>query len=254
MSSHEEWVAARNKFWMDPAGFLAVNSMHWLSDQPQNFADVSGLWWAEGLTVRATGFEGNPEEQTWELKHNGEVTTPMAGGVLEIASRGAGVILRPRLESSPLFAEFKGIESFDYDPALKVEATLVPNREDIPVDSIIGDIGTVWESAGTLNFNLQGHDFALIGFTRPKPGTLWVIFKDATSGRETYGTGRHLIATQLDADRWQLDFNKASNFPCAYTDFATCPLAPRQNVMPIEIRGGEKKPGFRRSADGVIAQ
>ena len=67
------------------------------------------------------------------------------------------------------------------------------------------------------------------------------VIRDRTSGPETYGAARFLIG-DVRGDRVVLDFNKAFNPPCAFTDFAVCPLPSAQNVLPFPIRAGEKKP------------
>ena len=68
-----------------------------------------------------------------------------------------------------------------------------------------------------------------------------MIFGDATNAKETYGAGRYLYVNQPDSTgQIAIDFNKAYNPPCAFTAFATCPLPPKQNVLPISIRAGEK--------------
>src|SRR5204863_3564833 len=70
----------------------------------------------------------------------------------------------------------------------------------------------------------------------------FIIIKDATSGHETYGAARYLYASPPDASgKTIVDFNKAYNPPCAFTPYATCPLPPPQNRLPIRIEAGEKK-------------
>jgi uncharacterized protein (DUF1684 family) len=68
-----------------------------------------------------------------------------------------------------------------------------------------------------------------------------VIFGDRTNGRETYGAGRFLYASPPVDGKTVLDFNKAYNPPCVFTPYATCPLPPAQNKLPIEIAAGEKR-------------
>ena len=70
-----------------------------------------------------------------------------------------------------------------------------------------------------------------------------MLFRDATSGVTTYGALRQLeVAWPDEDDRVVIDFNRALNMPCAYTDFATCPLPPAENRLPIAITAGEKIP------------
>jgi hypothetical protein len=77
----------------------------------------------------------------------------------------------------------------------------------------------------------------------PAARELFVIFGDTTSGDETYPGGRFLYAPLPREGRTVLDFNKAYNPPCAFTPCATCPLAPRQNPLPVAVRAGEKTYG-----------
>jgi uncharacterized protein (DUF1684 family) len=68
----------------------------------------------------------------------------------------------------------------------------------------------------------------------------FIIFGDATSGKETYAGGRFIYVKHQDANgKVILDFNIAYNPPCVFTPYATCPLPPAQNVLPIEIKAGE---------------
>jgi uncharacterized protein (DUF1684 family) len=68
------------------------------------------------------------------------------------------------------------------------------------------------------------------------------MIADETTDRETYGAGRYLYVSPPDASgKVAIDFNKAYNPPCAFTAYATCPLPPRQNHLPLRIEAGEKK-------------
>jgi len=73
---------------------------------------------------------------------------------------------------------------------------------------------------------------------------LFIVFGDATSGNTTYPSGRFVYAKKPGADgKTVIDFNKAYNPPCAFTNYATCPLPPKQNILPIAITAGEKNYG-----------
>lgn len=254
MNDFSEWIESRNKQWSNPAGFLAVTGMHWLSEQPQSFGDVTGEWWAIGHTVHATGFEGSTGEQTWEIEPTSELMIPMTGGTLEIASRGGNLALRPRLASSKMFEHFNGVVTFDYNPAFKVVATLERNAREVAIDSVIGDIGLSMDAVGVLRFELGGEKCQLTAFSRPNPELLSIIYKDATSGKSTYGTGRNVTAKHIGGDEWEIDFNKSGNYPCAYTDFATCPIAPAENHLSVAVEAGEKTPTFKSTVDGVVTR
>jgi hypothetical protein len=90
------------------------------------------------------------------------------------------------------------------------------------------------------HFTHEGHEVTLLA-THWKEGAPMFVIRDATSGAETYAASRFLIGAP-DGDRITLDFNRAFNPPCAFTDFAICPLPPPQNRLPFAIRAGERKP------------
>jgi len=253
MNNFAEWIETRNKNWSNPVGFLSVTSINWLSEEPQTFTDVTGKWWAIGHEVYTDGFEGQGE-QHWTVKVRDEFTVPMTGGVLEIASRGGQIVLRPRHSDSPALKAFKGISVFEYDPAYAVVAELVEVESNIPVTSSAGDLGISYDSPGKLVFDLHGERVELTAFTRPDPAVLWIIFRDGSSGKTTYGTGRSVSAKKREDGKWDIDFNLSSNFPCSYTDFATCPMAPRENYLTVAIEAGEKTPEFRNTLEGVVPQ
>lgn len=253
MTEFQTWIDGRNSQWSNPTGFLAVTSMNWLNEKPQTFSDVSGSWWAIGHEVRAIGFDGD-DEQVWQIPFGSEISEPMSGGVLEIASRGGRIILRPRNASAPALARFNGVSVFDYNVDLAVEADLIADEKKVGVSSAAGELGNNYNSPGSLRFHINGVELELIAFERADPNNLWVIFRDGTSGKTSYGTGRSVTAVKQPGGKWAIDFNKSANFPCSYTDFATCPLAPRENYLAFEIAGGEKTPSFRITSEGLEEQ
>jgi uncharacterized protein (DUF1684 family) len=111
----------------------------------------------------------------------------------------------------------------------------------------------VYDAPGVLEFSWRGEEFALTAFEGKAPGSLLVLFTDATSGITTYAANRSLAVDVPDADGWTtIDFNRAVNLPCAYTDFATCPLPPAGNRLPIGIEAGEKKPLSRVVSNAAL--
>ena len=98
---------------------------------------------------------------------------------------------------------------------------------------------------GALVFKLMGKTYRIDpiwDMSDPEPRNLFIIFKDQTSGKETYGAARYMYANRPDANgNTVADFNKSYNPPCVFTHFATCPLPPPQNRLPIRIEAGEKK-------------
>ena len=105
-------------------------------------------------------------------------------------------------------------------------------------------VGTVTEqpSPGVLVFEVAGAEYRLAPMADPGDENWFVVFGDATSGRETYGGGRFLWVDRPNADGVAVvDFNRAFNPPCAFTPFATCPLPPAQNRLSLAVTAGEKQ-------------
>ena len=101
----------------------------------------------------------------------------------------------------------------------------------------------VYAAPGYVEFERDGQQFRLTAFNGHSPGSLNILFTDATSGVTTYPANRALQVAGPDPDgAVTLDFNRAVNLPCAYTEFATCPLPPAENHLPIAVEAGEKLP------------
>jgi uncharacterized protein len=134
---------------------------------------------------------------------------------------------------------FKGLHWYPVDERSRINAQWIPYDppKQIPILSIIGTKEKM-PSPGYAEFNLGGRKCRLEPVTE---GTqeLFFIFKDLTSGKETYPAGRFLYSPMPKNGRVLLDFNKAENPPCALTPYATCPLPPKQNYLPVAIRAGE---------------
>ena len=107
---------------------------------------------------------------------------------------------------------------------------------------MIGTTSTMM-SPGKLVFNIED-TLCSLDIMSMSDENYWLIFADKTSGLETYGSGRYIYADKTSENGSAIiDFNKAYNPPCAFTEFATCPLAPSQNILQVHISAGEKKYG-----------
>ena len=114
----------------------------------------------------------------------------------------------------------------------------------VRVAEITGDDETV-SVLGELEFPVHGRQFRLRAFAElgdSTPAWLWLMFKDSTNLRETYGAGRYLWVPAPDSTGWTtIDFNRASSPPCAYTAYATCALPPPENRLAVRIAAGQKR-------------
>lgn len=158
-----------------------------------------------------------------------------------IIKRGSKYGVRLRDLESEARKNFTHIERFNVDSSYKVMAVYEKpeGAKTIPIHDVIG-LTTETEFGGTLLFELQGKKLKLDALL--EGDDLFIVFADETSGISTYGGGRFLYAkVPTHGNLVELDFNKAYNPPCAFTDFATCPLPPDQNKLAVEIKAGEKK-------------
>jgi hypothetical protein len=134
--------------------------------------------------------------------------------------------------------EFRGLERFPVDSSWRVRSYLQKSSGGIPITNVLGQTIKL-ESPGKLIFKLQGREYSLDALW--EGDQLYIIFGDETSGVTTYPSGRYLYASKPGADGYTiLDFNKAFNPPCAFTEFATCPIPPKQNWLPLAVVAGEK--------------
>ena len=151
--------------------------------------------------------------------------------------------------SSPIPADqreaFDGLSYYSPDPDLRFELPLREHDEKGRVT-----VGTSTEGEreyvrwGEFRFEVGGDAVSLQAYKAdPDDDRLWVPFRDATSGEETYGAGRYLDVEpdpHRSDGKWTLDFNAAYNPTCAYSDAYECPLPPTENWLDVEIPAGEK--------------
>jgi len=158
-----------------------------------------------------------------------------------IIQRGGKYALRLRDLNHPNLKNFTPTPTFDYNPRYRFTAKLQPIfNQTLEIPNVLGQLIT-WKVIGILQFEREGQKFELL--VLDELGKLFVIFSDSTSALQTYPTGRYLYVNPPDAKGMTtLDFNYAYNPPCAYTEYATCPIPPKSNRLPIEILAGEKMP------------
>ena len=158
-----------------------------------------------------------------------------------VIRRVGRVAVRVKDPGSPARLNFKGLEYYPVRWDHRVTAEFVPyeSPRDVVVPTVLGTPERML-AAGHAKFSFQGHSLTLEPFIRSVDDKeLFFIFKDETSGKDTYPAGRYLYA-QRRAGRIILDFNKAYNPPCAFTAYATCPYPTKQNWLAIPIEAGEK--------------
>ena len=163
----------------------------------------------------------------------------IAGLLLELHDDGHETALRVRDLS---LSRRVHLGYFPADPAwiICAEWRAVPEPRHLTIAQKGGGAISV-ELTHSALFRHAGHAIALLA-THRKAGKPMFVIRDATSGKETYAASRFLFGEDIAGDQITLDFNRAFNPPCAFTDFAICPLPPRSNILPFAVRAGETWP------------
>lgn len=169
-------------------------------------------------------------------------TNPMldiAGLLLEIMTVDGQRSLRVRDLTRPVTAP--EIPRYPVNPAWRITARWVPlaTPQAVRIDMVNGSAVTLRQTHRA-EFTHDGHVVQLTAAHRKPQGPMFV-FRDRTAG-ETYGAGRFLYGTETPDATITLDFNRAFNPPCAFSEHAICPLPPRENILPFRIEAGEKSP------------
>lgn len=138
---------------------------------------------------------------------------------------------------------YPGVPYWDLDPALRFEADVIPMPPEPSVATSLSGQAFALERIGRVELpigDLFVYWIAVYG------GGVFIPFRDATSGTETYGAGRYLLDTIKGADLGGhgtsliLDFNYAYHPSCTYDPHWSCPLAPRENWLTVDVRAGER--------------
>lgn len=274
------WHAKRIENVKAPDGWLNLVGLFWLEQGINTFgsgpknnivfpegkiAEQAGYFKVQGNTVSIFVNKGvaitsndTPVTERIIFHPDSAKTTVLKSGSLQwnIIQRDTKLGIRLRDHDSELQKTFTGVDRYPVDAEYRVAASFEKSSDSSRTISITNVLGqtTPQSSPGTLVFQLQGKEHRLDVLKGSKE-EFFVIFADATSGKETYGGGRFLYVTKPVANETVfVDFNKAYNPPCVFTPYATCPLPPKQNELSIEIKAGEKNFGHDHHKQKETAQ
>jgi uncharacterized protein (DUF1684 family) len=245
LSAPDSWLGLVGLFWLAP-GTNRVGSgdecpVH-LPGGPAHLGDL--LWTGDAVFWQPVGSAPQPiatdrdavpttvEYQNWSF---------FVADRSIVAERGTRLAARVRDRDWAVVRPFGGLDYFAIDPAWCIEAkwqALSPPLT-MEVPNVTGDLVPV-EVTHQAVFDYDGQKHALLPMSVGE-SEVFFVFRDRTSGRESYGAGRFLKAVAPVDGKITLDFNRAYNPPCAFTSFATCPLPPPENWLPFAIPAGEKK-------------
>lgn len=251
LKKEDGWLNLAGLFWLQPGensfGSSSNNRLHFQhSAMPALLGSFvwknQSIYWQPQQGIVMQDYEGKSftEGPVFNIDSAKGTTLKWRQFVFTVIKREDKIGIRFRDLQSPTLLGFKGIPRFPANPAWKLIATLEPSfGKKIAISNVLGQTSML-PSPGKLVFTINGKTYKLDAID--EGGTeLFILFGDATSGLETYPAGRFMYVPKPDANHQTvLDFNKAFNPPCAFTDFATCPLPPRQNILDLEIKAGEK--------------
>jgi uncharacterized protein (DUF1684 family) len=263
----EQWRAKRLASLTSESGWLSLIGLFWLKEGRNTFGSdaandivVPKVPPRAGEFVLANGvvtfrtphakmftIDGAPISSV-ELKNDldEKPTIVRLGSLsLQIIKREDRLGVRVKDRDNPDRASFRGLDYFPADPKWRIVARFEPYNPPraIPILNVL-NMESDEPSPGAVVFEVGGKTYRLDAITEQGEKQFFMIFADDTRGKETYGAGRYLYIDPPDANnRIVIDFNKAYSPPCAFTNYATCPLPPQQNILPVRIDAGEKFTG-----------
>lgn len=252
LTADDGWLTLTGLFWLEPGPNITGAAEDAAVRLPDGPALVGSLHLGEDGTVTLLpdpdgGLTVNGEpagESELAADTTGSPDLLRSGRALfYLIRRGERVGVRVKDPENPNRLDFAGLDHFPIDSNLRITAIFEPYPEprEVAIPTVIGE-PSMMLAPGLLHFTVEGEAVSLEPYiSTPDDRNLFLVFRDATSGDTTYGAGRFLSADLIDGStEVVLDFNLATNPPCAFSPFATCPLPTPENTLFVAINAGEK--------------
>ena len=259
-----DWRKERNESIRKENNWLALSGLYWLKLGKNQFGSdpKNEIQLPERITANVGYFEYNGRSVSLRTNPGEKVMVndkatdfailqpdisenpsyiKLEGIQMVVIQRGNRIGVRMWDNKSEKRASFPARTWYDINEAFRVPAAFTPY--DRPKMAYFPDLTgekAEFPVEGYVTFELDGKSHKL-DINKEEDDTLFLRFWDLTAKDETYPTGRYLVADQEDGKIF-LDFNKAYNPPCAFTDFATCVFAPEQNHLDVKVTAGETYP------------
>jgi uncharacterized protein len=237
LKSPDNWLSVAGLFWLKPGENRVGSDPAARIVLPQRAPALAGSVAFAAEKVVYQPLKGAPVT----LRPDSDDAVTVAGVKLSAIRRGSRHAIRLRDNNSEYRTKFTRLDWFPIDPGWRIDARYTPlaRPRTTYFDSITGDKQEMI-IPGTVEFTKNGRTFRLSPVL--EGDELFFVIRDRTAGKTTYPAARFLYAKLPDkAGAIELDFNKTYNPPCAFTPYATCPLPPRENRLPIAIEAGERK-------------
>ena len=249
LSSDDGWLTLVGLEWLQEGGNTVGNSPGHSIRIPGGPEDW-GTIYLEGDELRFVPAGDNGvtvdgsevSEARLVADSQGEPTVVRSGNLSFYVIFRGSYGLRVKDTNAKILQEFTGVRNYEIQADWKVDTRFIPAEEGqtIPIANVLGQVNPS-SVYGYVEFERDGVSYRLLGLGDEDSESLWFLFADRTSGRETYGAGRFLYSDGLPQDgRLVVDFNKSYNPPCAFNDYSTCPLPPQENRLDLAVTAGEK--------------
>lgn len=254
------WKSARIDRLQQPFGWLSLVGLLWLEPGENTIGSAASNdivlksgpshWGTIVLDGDAIRFITASDQVTVDGKRvaeveliadvNGTPNVVISGTTQFFVIKRGSYALRVKDSESPVRVDFAGLDYYPVDESWKFDAKFTPAPEGatIPISNVLGQLDDT-PLAGTLEFEKDGKKYSLLALVQS--GRYFFIVADRTNGHGTYGAGRFIYTDFAVNGRVSIDFNKAYNPPCAFTEYSTCSLPPPQNRLPIAVTAGEKE-------------
>ena len=267
VEAENQWRKERDSRMRSEKSWLTIAGLYWLNEGNNRFG-TSGdneIIFPEAADIDHAGsFRLEHGKVTFapssgsEISHDGSPAETMIlnkdmDGKPDILSLGPlrfwviqrenRYAIRLRNLEAKRYTEYKELHFYPARGEYRVKATLIPfdTVRTIMIPTIVGT-EEAYRIPGKLEFTLHGKKLSLLPFeVESNPLKYFIIVMDETSKEETYGAGRYMYVDILPDGTVDLNFNRAYSPPCDYTPYATCPLAPQENVLDVRIEAGEKR-------------
>ncbi len=249
-----EWHSKRITSLKREYGWLSLVALDWLNDGANEIKNIGTITLkdstvsikiGDGISATMNGKSFSSGVLKSDNDKNGPDTIKIGSRAFVIIKRGAKYAIRMWDKDKEERKTFTDIERYPVSDKWKITAkweAYNPQKK-IIVPTIISGYEEEYPVPGAAVFTIDGKEYKLEPVIEEEGGDYFYIFSDKTNGSETYGSGRFLYSKREENGMITIDFNKAYNPPCAFTPYATCPLPPKTNRLPIRIDAGEKKYG-----------
>lgn len=266
LADHRAWQKARLERLLAPDGWLTLVGLHWLPADPDGLSVGAGqdndlrlragpeqfavIAWQGGqlrleqLQQLPDNLDADAGSRLWTGDSGLPARLEYGSWSVELIERDGRLALRERHADAETRIGFAGLESYPANRQWRLAARFVAHEPPRTMRmSTVAGVDDLMANPGMLEFEVDGSAHSLEALQFEGDDQLFIVFADRTSGRTTYGGGRFVYTALPDQqDRVWLDFNRAYNPPCVFTDYSTCPLPPPGNRLDLEITAGERLP------------